>query len=100
MATKKELEIQIEALRKFLTKQRARWDELNPQEQAHYEFVDERLHNLEQEKSPMDIFIPKENGMLYPLENKKGEKNKRINVPKQDIFQVEDGGNIHLLVPS
>ncbi len=54
MATKKELEIQIEALRKFLTKQRARWDELNPQEQAHYEFVDERLHNLEQEKSRID----------------------------------------------
>ena len=54
MATKKELEIQIEALRKFLTDQRARWDELNPQEQAHYEFVDERLHNLEQEKSRID----------------------------------------------
>ena len=42
MATKKELEIQIEALQEFLTKQRARWDELNPQEQAHYEHVEER----------------------------------------------------------
>jgi hypothetical protein len=54
MATKKELEIQIEALRKFLTKQRARWEELNPQEQAHYESVDDRLFNLEKELSRID----------------------------------------------
>ena len=54
MATKKELEIQIEALQEFLTKQRARWDELNPQEQAHYEHVEERYHNLRQEKSRID----------------------------------------------
>ena len=56
MATKKELEIQIEALQEFLTKQRARWDELNPQEQAHYEHVEERYHNLRQEKSRIDDF--------------------------------------------
>ena len=54
MATKKELEIQIEALQEFLTKQRARWDELNPQEQAHYESVDEHLQKLRQEKSRID----------------------------------------------
>ena len=56
MATKKELEIQIEALQEFLTKQRARWDELNPQEQAHYESVDEHLQKLRQEKSRIDDF--------------------------------------------
>jgi len=54
MATKKELEIQIEALQEFLTNQRARWDELSPQEQAHYEHVEERYHNLRQEKSRID----------------------------------------------
>jgi len=54
MATKKELEIQIKALRKFLTDQRAKWEELNPQEQAHYEFVDDRLFNLEKELSRID----------------------------------------------
>ena len=56
MATKKELEIQIEALQEFLTNQRARWDELNPQEQAHYESVDEHLQKLRQEKSRIDDF--------------------------------------------
>ena len=56
MATKKELEHQIEALQNFLTNQRARWDELSPQEQTHYESVDEYLQKLQQEKSRIDDF--------------------------------------------
>ena len=67
MATKKELEIQIEALQEFLTKQRARWDELNPQEQAHYEHVEERYHNLRQEKSRIDYIERHYNpDFIYP----------------------------------
>ena len=56
MATKKELKHQIKHLRKFLDKQRAKWTELNPQEKAHYESVDDYLQKLEQEEVRIEEF--------------------------------------------